>query len=184
MTRCPLTPALLAGALALGGCARWQAYDGPRQPKAEVALLEIDLGDTAGGRLTVDGAAARRGDVRRIELLPGCHAITWTVVYPNLHRATSSIELDAEAGHRYRLGQRFFPAPHPAGPVGAAIETILDVALLPFSVLDPGAAERGEPPPGASFRWITDESRGGRVVAGDAPDVPLGHVEITFIDEP
>ncbi len=176
----------LALLLPIGGCTRWHAYEGPRRPRAEVALLEIFDIDPGAGPLSVDGAAPPRDDVRRIELLPGRHDITWTFVYPNRHRSAQALCFEAAAGRRYRLGQRFFPAPDPGGPIVAAFGTIIDTALLPLAILDVFATDPGEPPPGAYFAWIADVQGGGAagaVVAGDAPDVPLGHAEITFLPE-
>lgn len=167
--------ALSAGLVAIvAGCATYQAYPGKRRGHEGVALLSVP-----GPLLRVDGELVARADARRVELLPGAHVIEWVFVYPNHYREKRSLEFDAVAGRRYRLGQRFFPEPDPAGPIGAVLNLVTDVALAPFEALVPPEPP-AYPPAGEYTMWIT-EHPSQRVVAGLAPDVPRGHEAITYV---
>ncbi len=166
---------VLAGALAgAAGCTTYQTYAGPKQPRHKVAMLDVP-----GPVTEVDGDPVNDRSARRLTLLPGWHEVEWTFDYPNGHRAGQKISFVAQAGNRYRLGQRFFPAPHPGGPVGAIVEIVFDAAFLPIKLLleEPPA---DAPPPGDYYCWIVERGTE-QVVAGMAPDVPMAHAEITYV---
>ena len=167
--------ALSVGLVAIvAGCATYQAYPGKRRGREGVAVLSVP-----GPLLRVDGELVAGADARKVELLPGAHVIEWVFVYPNHYRENKSLEFDAVAGRRYRLGQRFFPEPDPAGPIGAVLNLVTDVALAPFEALAPPESP-AYPPAGEYTMWIT-EHPSQRVVAGLAPDVPRGHEAITYV---
>ncbi len=156
------------------GCSTYRAYPGQRRPRADVALISVP-----GGMLRVDGQDVERADTRRVELLPGPHVLEWVFVYPNRYRETQTIEFTAVAGRRYHLGQRFFPGPDPAGPIGAVFDIVTDVATAPFELIVPPEPP-SDPPHGDYHAWITEQPTR-RVVAGLAPDVPRGHAPITYV---
>jgi hypothetical protein len=165
---------LLCGLVAASGCATYRAYPGPRRPRDEIALLTVT---TAG--LHIDGEPASPKDARWIELLPGLHVIEWTYEYPNGYRKPESLEFEAVTGQRYRLGERFFPEPHPAGPIGAVVDLAVDTALFPVKVLMPPEIPV-EPTDGDYYSWVLHAGTG-HVVAGLAPDVPLDHAPVTYV---
>ena len=169
-----IATALLLSATLLLGCAVYQAYPGNARPRAEVAVLFVPWTS-----ISVDGESVIERNVSRIELLPGSHVIEWVFDYPNDFKETKRLEFVAEAGKRYRLGQRFFAAGGLGGAVGAVVELALDTTLVPLKLLlgseDPAAAPEGE-----YYTWILErETRG--VVAGMAPDVPQVHQTITYV---
>ncbi len=167
------TPAFLLATLVFAaGCATYQAYPGKRRPRDEVAMLRAP----AAG-LTIDGQAIAKSGV--IELLPGLHSVEWVFVYPNQFRESMMLSFEAEAGQRYKLGERFFPEPNPAGPVGEAVDLALKVTLAPVGLLFPPPVPTG-PPPGDYYMWIVEE--GSRLaVAGMAPNVPPAHEPVTYV---
>ena len=160
--------------LTIVGCATYRAYSGKKLARAEIAVLEVPL-----TRIVVDGTTVPMQNVNKIELLPGFHRIEWDFSYPNRYRERMELSFQAEAGGRYRLGEKFFAAPHPGGPLGAFLEVLGDTALLPISLFVPGEDPTG-PPEGDYYLWIVDrESQ--QVLAGLAPDVPEAHSTITFV---
>ena len=167
--------AMLLVIMLAGGCATYRAYPGKKRPKAEVAVLSVPTLT----QYVVDGEPAPAQSVSKIELLPGRHEVEWTFTYPNDYREPQQVSFRAEAGQRYRLGQRFFPAPHPGGPLVAVLELGLNTALIPFKLLLPLEAPT-EPPEGEYYRWVV-EVPSQRLMAGMAPDVPLGHATITYV---
>ena len=86
---------------------------------------------------------------------------------------------EAAAGQRYRLGERFFAEPHPAGPIGAVFDFALETALIPVKVLVPSEPPVG-PPEGEYYSWIVHAGTG-HAIAGLAPDVPLDHAPVTYV---
>lgn len=168
------TALLMTAILAGVGCATYQAYSGKRRPRGEVALLSASAAN-----LIVDGELIDTEDVRWIELLPGQHLLEWVYTHSNNFSEKKALSFDAEAGRRYRLGQRFFPQPHPAGPIGEVIEFAVSTALTPITVFFPSDPPT-RPPAGEYYSWILD-SRSEQVVAGLAPDVPLSHAPITYV---
>ncbi len=165
-----LVTALLAGT----GCATYQAYPGKKLSRAELAMLTLSVEHPV-----IDGLVIGRKDVYRIELLPGRHVLDWSFIYANGYREQQSLTFEVEAGHRYRLGQRFFPDPNPAGPLGDVVDLAVEVVLMPIKIAVPQEAS-SEPPAGEYHLWIMD-SRSGRVVAGMAPNVPLDHAPVTYV---
>ena len=165
---------LLLTTTLLVGCAAYQAYPGNARPRAEVAVLLVP-----GTSMTVDGEPVSETNVIRIEMLPGPHVIEWVFVYPNDFKETKRIEFVAEAGQRYRLGQRFFTAAGLGGAVGAVADLALDTALVPLKLLleaeEPAAAPEGE-----YYTWILEQQTR-HLVAGTAPDVPQVHQTITYV---
>ena len=159
----------------LGGCATYRAYPGKKRPRAEVAVLSVPMLTS----FTVDEKQVPEQSISRIELLPGRHVIEWDFAYPNRFQASQRLSFAVCAGERYRLGQRFFAAPHPAGPIGALLELGLDTALLPVTLLLPLDAPT-EPPEGEYYCWMV-QLPSQRLVAGTAPDVPMTHTAITFV---
>ncbi len=165
-----LVTAILAGT----GCATYQAYPGKKRPRSELALLTLSVEDPV-----IDGHAIDRKDVYRIELLPGRHVLDWSFTYANGYQEQRSLTFDVEAGHRYRLGQRFFPEPNPAGPLGDVFDLAVEFMLIPIKAAFPQEAS-SEPPAGEYHVWIID-SRSERIVAGMAPNVPLDHAPVTYV---
>jgi hypothetical protein len=90
-----------------------------------------------------------------------------------------SLAFEAAAGQRYRLGERFFAEPHPAGPIGAVIDVAVETALTPIKVFVPSEPPVG-PPEGEYYNWII-EAKTGYTVAGLPPDVPLNHAPVTYV---
>ncbi len=157
-----------------GGCATYRAYPGPKRPRSDVAVLVVPW-----THIAVDGESIPKKDVRQIELLPGWHEIEWEFTYPNRYQETRALSFAAEPGQSYRLGQRFFPAPHPGGPIGAIVDLTVDTALAPITLLL-APEDPTEPPDGEYFMWIVHrESQ--QVMAGLAPDVPLAHAPISYV---
>ena len=173
MKRTIMTALLLTTTLLLG-CAVYQAYPGNARPRADVAVLFVPWTS-----MTVDGEPVMTKNVSRIELLPGSHVIEWVFVYPNDFKENKRLEFAAEAGKRYRLGQRFFAAAGLGGVIGAVADLALDTALVPFKLLL-GSEEPAAAPEGEYYTWILErETR--YVVAGMAPDVPQVHQTITYV---
>ena len=168
---------VLSAVLLAGGCATYRAYPGPKRPHDEVAVLTVPPTVTS-----VDGEPMLKDSVGTIELLPGRHAIEWEFIYPNSFRETQRLTFEAKAGERYRLGQRFFPPPHPAGPIGEVFDFVIGTALIPLEIVFPSEPPT-EAPDGAYYRWIIHH-RSERVIAGLAPDVPQGDCVITFVPPP
>ena len=161
--------------LAGSGCATWRAYPGPKRPSSEIAVITVSSAQT----IVVDDVPVEKSGVSRIELLPGPHEIAWTFVYPNRYEARQALEFHARAAERYRLGQRFFPAPHPGGFLGAVLDAAADAALSPIRIVFP--PEPGEAPPdGEYYRWIV-HVESGRPEAGLPPDVPHPHAPLTSV---
>ncbi|MHC5028095.1 MAG: hypothetical protein ACYTGR_15185 [Planctomycetota bacterium] len=156
----------------LGGCSTYRAYDGPARPASEVARLDLPAGQYA-----LDGTVLPEGNVNCIEMLPGWHDLEWTYTYPNRFEEEMAMTFHVGGGGHYRLGERFFPAPHWAGPVGAAVEGIVGTALLPITLMFPIPAA---PPVGEHYAWIVDRGTD-QLIAGSAPDVPAVHEAITFV---
>ena len=165
-----LATALLAGA----GCATYQAYPGKKRPRAELALLTLSVENPV-----IDRRVIERKDVYRIELLPGRHVLDWSFTYANGYQEQRSLTFEVEAGRRYRFGQRFFPEPNPAGPLGDVVDLAAGFMLIPIKVAFPQEAA-SEPPAGEYHVWIID-SRSERIVAGLAPDIPLDHAPVTYV---
>ena len=165
---------LLSITLLAAGCATYCAYPGARLPREQIAILSVPP-----TIVSVDGETLRKDSVGTIELLPGWHSIEWAFTYPNGFRTTQSLSFEAEAGERYRLGERFFPAPNPLGPVGDVLDFALDVAWTPLGFILPSDPPTGAPE-GSYYNWIT-HSPSQTVVAGLAPDVPQGDCVITFV---
>jgi hypothetical protein len=165
---------LLSITVLAAGCATYRAYPGARLPREEIAILSVP--PTV---MSVDGEAIRKDNVGTIELLPGWHSIKWEFTYPNGFRTTESLSFEAEAGERYRLGERFFPPPNPLGPVGDLLGFVIDVAWMPLDILLPFEPP-AEAPDGSYYSWIT-HCPSQTVVAGLAPAVPQGDCVITFV---
>jgi hypothetical protein len=165
---------LMCSLLAAAGCATYRAYPGPQRPRDEIALLTVVATD-----VHVDGEPVSPKDARRIELLPGLHTFQWSYRYPNGYSEAKSLAFEAAAGQRYRLGERFFAEPHPAGPIGAVIDVAVETALTPIKVFVPSEPPVG-PPDGEYYSWII-EAKTGYTVAGLAPDVPLDHAPVTYV---
>ncbi len=169
-----ITTALLLTTTLLLGCAVYRAYPGNARPRAEVAVLFVPWTS-----MTVDGEPVITNNVNRIELLPGSHVIEWLFVYPNDFTESKQLEFVAEAGKRYRLGQRFFTAGGLGGAVGAVADLALDTALVPLKLVF-GSEEPAAAPEGEYYTWILErETR--YVVAGMAPNVPQVHQTITYV---
>ena len=169
-----IATALLLTTTLLLGCAVYQAYPGNARPRAEVAVLFVPWTS-----MTVDGEPVITKNVSRIELLPGSHVIEWVFVYPNDFKESKRLEFVAEAGKRYRLGQRFFAAAGLGGVIGAVVDLALDTALVPLKLLL-GSEAPAAAPEGEYYTWILErETR--YVVAGMAPDVPQVHQTITYV---
>ncbi|MBT8484981.1 MAG: hypothetical protein HKO59_03395 [Phycisphaerales bacterium] len=167
-----LLPLLL---LSVAGCSTYRAYPGPRLPATEVALLEVPVHPRA-----IDGTTLpRRGDVARVELLPGAHEVEWRFVYPNAFVQDQRLSFYAEAGGRYRLGERFFADPHAGGPIGALLDVAIDASLAPVRLLI-GSEPPGEPTPGEYFCWVIDTDSQA-ILAGVPPNVPAAHSPIGFL---
>jgi hypothetical protein len=102
----PIVAALAASAIT--GCMTAQTYEGPRQPRSEVAHIEGDLRFNAGAPLSVllrkvDDVALNVGQ-NSVDVLPGTH----TLLVDCRIRETGglsrhSIEADFFAGRTYRL---------------------------------------------------------------------------------
>lgn len=165
---------LVSVVLAGGGCATYQAYAGKKRPRSEVAIVAVPW-----TTIVVDGEAVPKQNVSKITLLPGRHVIEWDWVYPNNYPQTNKLSFDAEPGQSYHLGQRFFAAPHPGGPIGAVVDLAVDTAMTPITLLFPPEAPT-DPPAGEYYMWIVHREAQ-RVVAGLAPDVPLAHAPITYV---
>ena len=169
-----LAALMIASALGLGGCSTYRAYEGQARPPSEVAFLDVPR-----GQYVLDGTTLPRSNVNRIEMLPGWHDIGWTFEYPNRFEESVAMSFHAGAGGNYRLGERFFPAPHWAGPLGAMFEGVIGTALLPFTLLLP-SEDADAPPEGEHFAWIVDRATD-QLIAGSPPDVPAVHEAITFV---
>jgi hypothetical protein len=164
----------LGAVLGESGCSAYQTYAGPKRPDRIVGLLDVPVAVES-----VDGEAVADPGARRLAVLPGWHEVRWSFVYPNGFTETRELSFVARQGERYRLGQRFFPDPHPAGALGEVFDVTVDTLLLPLRLLFPQAAPEG-PSPGEYYCWIV-ERRTQRVVAGSAPDVPMPHETITYV---
>ncbi len=165
---------LVCGLPTASGCATYRAYTGPRRPGPEVAVVMISVDG-----LHIDGEPVTPGNVYKVELLPGAHELQWSYRYPNGYVEAMALGFVAAAGQRYRLGQRFFPQPHPDGPIAAILDLAVETALIPIKVLLPPETPDG-PPEGEYYSWVVDPASG-RVVGGLAPDVPLEHPPITYV---
>ena len=128
--------------------------------------------------LRVDGEVTA-SNVYKVELAPGAHELQWSYRYPNGCVEAMVLDFEAAAGQRYRLGQRFFPQPHPDGPIGAIVVFTVETALIPIKRLVPPEMSEG-PPEGEYYSWVV-ATRSGRVVGGLAPDVPMEHPPITYV---
>ncbi len=164
---------LVCGLLSASGCATYRAYPGPRRPSTEIAVLLISVDG-----LHVDGEPVSPTNVHKVELPPGAHELQWSYRYPNGYVETMGLDFEAAAGQRYRLGQRFFPQPHPDGPIGALVDLAVGTALIPIKVLLQETPDG--PPEGEYYSWVVDPATG-RVAGGLAPDVPLEHPPITYV---
>jgi hypothetical protein len=164
----------LIAVLAGSGCRTHQAYPGPAKPAREIAILHVP--DVS--KVVLDGEAISLDGADRIAMLPGAHSIEWMYVYPNRFLESRELDFDAEAGRRYRLDQRFFPAPNPGGLVGALFDAALDTLLAPINLLVPQTPTG--PPDGESYVWIGD-AKTKMLVAGSPPDAPTAHAPITWV---
>ena len=164
---------LVCGLLTASGCATYRAYPGPRRPATEIAVVMISVDG-----LHVDGAPVSPTNVHKLELPPGAHELLWSYRYPNGYVETMELDFEAAAGQRYRHGQRFFPQPHPDGPIGAIVDFAVGAALIPIKLLLPETPDG--PPEGEYYSWVVDQASG-HVVGGLAPDVPLEHPPITYV---
>lgn len=167
--------ALLLAAALCGGCTTYRAYPGKRQPRDEIAMLVVPFTIRA-----VDEQPVRTGNVNAIELLPGNHVIEWDFVYPNRFRERQRLSFRVEGGRKYRLGERFFPPPNPAGLVGAVIGFAIDTAFLPLTILFP-PEEPLEPPVGEYYAWIVESGPHPVVIAGVPADLPLAHAPLSYV---
>ena len=165
---------LVCGLLSASGCATYRAYPGPRRPSTEIAVLLISVDS-----LHIDGEPVSPTNVHKVELPPGAHELQWSYRYPNGYVETMGLDFKAAAGQRYRLGQRFFPQPHPDGPIGALVDLAVGTALIPIKVLLPPEPLAG-PPDGEYYCWVVVPVTG-RVVGGLAPNVPLEHPPMTYV---
>ncbi len=165
---------LVCGLLTASGCATYRAYPGPRRPATEIAVLMISVDG-----LHIDGEPVSPTNVHKVELPPGAHELQWSYRYPNGYVEAMVLGFEAAAGRRYRLGQRFFPQPHPDGPIGAIVDFAVGTALIPIKVLLPPETPDG-PPEGEYYSWVVDPASG-LVVGGLAPDVPLEHPPMTYV---
>ena len=108
---------------------------------------------------------------------PGIDGSSWL---PTACSRGRSFPEGRRADFRYRTnGPRGHPEPDPAGPIGAVLSLVADVALAPLEALAPPEPP-AYPPAGEYTMWIT-EHPSQRVVAGLAPDVPRGHEAITYV---
>lgn len=158
-----------------GGCTTSQACPGEQLARAEVATIEVPASVRAVDARPIDGDHSSR-----LAILPGEHVVEWDFVFPNGFVERKQLAFRAVAGEGYRLDQRFFPAPHPGGPIGAAIDLIVDTTVLPLTLLAPPAPATG-PPPGEYHMWIVEIGAEHRVIAGLPPDVPIAHAPLTFV---
>ncbi len=161
------------------GCGTYQAYPGKKRPREDVARLDV----WATG-LSIDGQQLDQKDARKIALLPGRHELHWKHEYSNKYLEQKTLSFVAEAGRHYRLGERFFAEPNPAGPLGDVFDLAVDAALTPITMVLPLEPPSG-PPPGQYYAWILD-IQSQQIVAGLAPDVPMDHAPITYVplDDP
>ncbi len=118
---------LVCGFLTASGCSTYRSYPGPKRPSTEIAVVMISVDG-----LHVDGKRVTATNVYKVELSPGAHELLWSYRYPNGYIAAMVLDFEAVAGDRYRLGQRFFPQPHPDGPMGAILDFAVGAALLPI----------------------------------------------------
>ncbi|MHC5024293.1 MAG: hypothetical protein ACYTGG_10360 [Planctomycetota bacterium] len=141
---------------------------------SEVAVLNVPR-----STFSLDGEAIEPRNVHAIAMLPGWHRVEWEYRFPNGFQQMQAVEFRAEAGERYRLGQRFFAEPHPDGALGEIPGFTIAVLTLPIAVFIP-ADTPAAPPPGEYYYWIVHvESE--RVVAGWAPEVGSSHQVITHV---
>ena len=99
---------LLAAAAALGGCGSLQAYEGPRLPAGERAVVRADPAVSAGLPVEVilrkvDAYQVPVGD-SRVELRPGAHRFVVDCRVPEAGIVTRFvIDAEVQAGGSYRL---------------------------------------------------------------------------------
>lgn len=165
--------ALLISILLLPGCATYRAYNGEQRPRGEVATIDVPLTN----RLIVDRRLADATHVSEIEVLPGEHTVEWKYVYPNHYSEMKRITFTAEAGKRYRLGQRFLPAPYDGNALELAFDVAIDTTVMPFMMIFPPEPPKAAPA-GKYYMWVTD-ARTEQVLAGTAPAVSPGANAIT-----
>lgn len=102
------TAVLLLSGLGLSGCGSFQAYEGPRLPAAERALIHADPAFSAGLPVQV---ILRKVDERevplnraRVEVAPGRHQLIVDCRYAATGASTRfAIAAEVEAGAAYRL---------------------------------------------------------------------------------
>ncbi len=170
--------ALAASLLALAsGCTTvWRAYDGEPRPRSEVAVLRLPP-DVVHGSVALDDVPSPHRAVTRIEVLPGRYRVSWGYRYHNRFVGVKDVAFTAEPGEELRLAQTFARTAGPLGPVGDATMLAVEAALSPITWLLPAA---DEPPPGRYHAWIEDPD--GTVIAGEPPDLPVGFVEVGFVE--
>jgi hypothetical protein len=113
MNRRRLTPALLA--LLLAGCGTFQAYDGPKRPASEVAIVSGSSKFSANSPLAliIRSVDERSVDVRynSIALTPGRHRLIVDCHIGEEAGAASRhiLDIDVGAGDRYGLNAQMRP---------------------------------------------------------------------------
>ncbi len=164
---------LVCGLLSASGCATYRAYPGPRRPSTEIAVVMISVDG-----LHVDGEPVSPTNVHKVELPPGAHELQWSYRYQNGYVETTALGFEAAAGKHYRLGQRFFPQPHPDGPIGTIVDVAVGTALLPIRMIVPPETQEG-PPEGEYYSWVVanrERARGGGPGTGRAAGAPVDYV--------
>jgi hypothetical protein len=153
---------LLAGLclamLATNGCAPYQAYDGPRLPRDQVAVLMVRPAPTGlalstprivglNGRNLKD--AASHADYGAIELLPGSHRVDLEVLWSNGWREAVCFDAAVRGGRTYNA--QVYEAPQTSDLGSVNCRPPGKVAELGLAVV--GGAAAGVLTAVAAFTW-------------------------------
>jgi hypothetical protein len=108
-TQCSIKwPTIALFAIAGAGCMTAQTYDGPRQPRSEVAHINGDLRFSAGAPMSlvlrkVDDITLGVGQ-SSVDVLPGAHTFLVDChIQETSGLSRHSVEADVSAGRTYRL---------------------------------------------------------------------------------
>jgi len=95
---------LAIAAMLVEGCGTMQAYDGPKKPASEIAVIKTNIGELALDAVWVGQLDGKRLDLAyaELEIAPGPHQAQILIKRGFVTRGIPA-SFDAKAGHTYRI---------------------------------------------------------------------------------